>query len=206
MLRFTASLRHPIARDLSWFNVLNQKPFNGGGGVSKEMFVENIDAWSHNEAFFTVNEAGIRTIRMNDLKKLCSGKNASLCYSFYSQFAINSYDICRRKAEVHLDDFEAFKKNVTEEVMQTQGLNSFLLEDTYWMEAYIYSRCYQASILRTGDVCYFRMLSHEKKTNYIWMGLCVNIYIYYFLCRLIWSSAVELAAILEFSSNYDHPL
>jgi hypothetical protein len=122
VLRFTATLRHPISRDLSWFNVLNQELY------------------------------GFKTDRMREIKQRCYSTNASHCYSMYSNFSIYMYDTCKKTAELHLEDIELFKKNVTEEIMQTQGIRSFRLKDEYWMEAFIYSKCYQSSILRTGGI------------------------------------------------------
>lgn len=164
-LRFVATLRHPVPRDLSWFNVLNQKKSSVGTNVvvvkedterDYKAALQAIDTLTQSEDAYITNEAGIRTIRMPKLKKLCVSLNSSACYSIYSKFALNSYNICKKTvlspAGAILDvlEFSEFKNLISAEIKATQGLAYFALKDVYWEEAFLYSKCYKSSIFRTG--------------------------------------------------------
>jgi hypothetical protein len=174
-MRFLATLRDPLSRDLSWFNVLYSKcakksevVFSARSESDSFLRLHNIDETRYSVSSYGSNKAGIS---VSSIKQLCSVSSnrksylldASTCYDRYTELNLKLYQGCEKSTEFVRND-TSIVHSVLKILLSTAGLDSQssgnieseLIKSEAVRLCEVYAKCYKSGILRTGGIMLFK--------------------------------------------------
>ena len=170
-MKFIASLRDPISRDLSWFNVLYDKCAKRCAVVMTTRaesesilrlnpIIQIISSLQN----YGANKAGILVIPIQKICRISSnGKmyllDAVTCYDRYVEVNMKLYNDCEKTAQYD-EQGRIVVHSVLDNLISISGLDStalnYIISDLNYLinvtsnQYEIYTKCYKSSILRTG--------------------------------------------------------